>query len=62
MERRETDAQSVRATTTPIPGLEVPDPMAVLSEDERKRLLDELDEMARFRREVEASSGSLRLS
>jgi hypothetical protein len=47
---------------TPIPDLDVIDPLDLLSDEEREALRRELDDMARARRKAEATSGQLRLS
>lgn len=47
---------------TEIPGVDVDDPLSLLSDDERRLLGEDLDEMARNRRRAEATSGTLRLT
>jgi hypothetical protein len=56
------DERDVLPPITPIEELEVGDPLDLLTEEEREGLLEALDNMARVRRNAEASSRELRLS
>lgn len=47
---------------TPIEGLAVEEPLKLLDPQAREKLNQDLDEMARSRREAEATSHTLRLS
>lgn len=47
---------------TEIPGVELDDPMNLLSDEQKKALKSDLDDMARNRRRAEATSGTLRLT
>ena len=46
----------------PLDGLKLEHPLALLNAEQLARVRKELDEMARNRREAEASTGSIRLS
>jgi hypothetical protein len=57
------DERNVLPPITPIEELDVgEDPLDLLTEEERRSLLEALDTMARVRRNAEASSRELRLS
>lgn len=46
---------------SPLKGVRFVDPEELLSEPEREKLRDDLDDLARIRRQAEANTGSLRL-
>ncbi len=54
-------AKDVLPELTEIQGLSITDPLDLLDAEERAAVLEELDKLARERREAEAASGSLRL-
>lgn len=45
----------------PLKGVKLVDPEKLLTESERAKLQQELDDLARIRRQAEANTGSLRL-
>jgi hypothetical protein len=45
----------------PLKGVKVVDPEELLSVEDREKLRQDLDDMARLRRQAEANTGSLRL-
>jgi hypothetical protein len=45
----------------PLKGLKFVDPEELLSQPDREKLRDDLDDLARIRRQAEANTGSLRL-
>jgi hypothetical protein len=57
----DTSDEDVLPPLTPVEGLDILDPLSTLTDEERQELNRALDDMARARRQAEASTAALQL-